>query len=318
MFVYYEDFIKNDKRNIFQMFLSLLKHNSTIFFIFCDCNCDKNSKKENKEKKKGTNDIFTRIAVLVLSFNLFILYNIVTEFDLSSLHYFVHRDDKTDIKAINRFLICLVAFLYIPILMLKYYLSRKEFLWYANRKINEIKEKESKGNLIKRLHNIKSQVNLYKNKKEIYAKRVWIFGSVFLLFNLYLVACFLGIYNNSYSCLLCNVVVTILVVLVVLVGLFSISTICRWISRIELPKEEEDDNDGGDLSNDDKDKNCFKELKEYTLRYLIFKFSQRLNPSYYLYNESEIDEEFKPKKDKYNKKKKSHGNRNDNDTNTDA
>ena len=296
MFVYFEDYIKNDKRSFCQMFYSIIKYNSTIFFILDICNiCNQNSK----------NDNFTIIAIIILSINLFIFYNIATEFDLSTLHYFYHTDDNLDTNGITKFLFFLVICLYIPIYFLKYWLSRREFLWHAKRKIDMILtgNAQSKSRIVINLHTIKSQVNIYKNKKEKYAENIYKWGTIFLLFNLYLVACFLGIYNNSYWCLILNVLVTMAILFVFMLGVFFLSALLRCCSRVnpdDYDNNQNDDNDN-DLDEEHQKKccDCFQELCTYNWRYIFYKISQLLNPAYYIYKESKIDDEFKLDGKKY-------------------
>ena len=149
-----------DKKGFWKIFNSMIKHNSTIIFIFCEKN----------------NDFFARSAIAILSFNLYLLLNLLLMFNSSSLHLYKDRDyDLNEKFEIKYFIInvILTFFLCIPIIsFLKKLTSIKEFIFYKNYeydKIVDCKNLKREEKVIK-LHDIKIQISKFKNKMEKWAK----------------------------------------------------------------------------------------------------------------------------------------------------
>ena len=259
----YTQSLKEDKRTFFQMFLSMIVNNYTIIFTF---GCDKN-------------DLFIKASVIILYLSFYLFINILLMLNSSSLHLYVRKDKDTFVFSSFLINIFIPALLYIPISIIKRLISIKEFRidkiyeYYCVKIDKNLNKKQKKL----KIHDIDTIV---KKFREIYKERsfmLFIIGSVFLIFNWYLMTCFCGIYVNSFGCLLSNTLISFIFAMVIYTIIFLISSFCR--------------------------KNSLSQKKEYQ-----FTIAKYLNPTYILYNEKLYNEENdtnrKEKNEKSNLKEK--------------
>ena len=137
-------------------------------------------------------------------------FNLLTEFDLRHLHLYIHRwNEETDssvAKFINTFLPFII--LYLPIAWIKKALSMSMFCLEEEEKIKKYEELYSKSNPGKyniKIQQEKSNIKKYRNNKETNAQIVGLLGGCLLFFNWYLATSFCGVYNNSFDCIVVNV-----------------------------------------------------------------------------------------------------------------
>ena len=232
----YSKAFKEDRRGFFFTFISLIKNNSTLLFVI---SCD-------------TNDLFTRVSVLILTLSFYIFINILFMFNTSILHLYIGKDDFDKYESKNVIMNLLIPFilLYIPIMLLKKITSIREFFYEQNYRFskvvndyesNRIKHSymydkvvndDERKRIVKaqtqlRLHDIETQISKFKNYMDYWEKFVFWGGFIFLLFNFYLTTCFCGIYQNSFGCLISNTVMSMVFTFGISFIFFLISTILR-------------------------------------------------------------------------------------------
>ena len=217
---------KKDKSFIssfFSLFLSKYIPHSTLFFIFPWFLLTKND----------ADGYFVKLVVLVLYIALFMTFNMLTEFDLRHLHLYIHRwNEETDssvAKFVNIFLPFII--LYIPIAWIKKALSITVFCLQENAKIEDYEEKYKRrapGKYQIKCQQEKSNIKKFRNNMETNSRLVLILGGLLLFFNWYLATSFCGVYNNSFDCIVVNVLYSILYTKIFSVILHLVSTIIKY------------------------------------------------------------------------------------------
>ena len=219
----FEKSIKQDKRGLLQMLLSLIKNNNTIFFIF---NYD-------------NNDLFAKGSVLILSLSIYVFINIILMLDSSLLHLYVGRDKDLGEKfegtsfAIN---ISIPSLMYIVISLVKKRVSLNEFIYDKLDEYREIckeicKNDNEKKKQILKMHSIQTDVSKFKNKTESNTTFIFVVGIIFLIINWYVATCFCGIYENSFSCLITNALMSMIFTFILTLILYIISSIFRYFAK---------------------------------------------------------------------------------------
>ena len=159
----------------------------------------------------------------------------------SSLHLYLHKDK--DLNEKNRGIFFFINLFLYPILLyilssvFKRIISIREFIFdkiYESEVIKSDKDykgKKNEGKKSLKLHNIKTEISKYLNqKKGICSILFLVCGSIFILFNCYLVTCFCSVYNNSISCLCVNIIMSVLSGFILTLVLFAISSFLRYMS----------------------------------------------------------------------------------------
>ena len=234
---------KSDKRGLLRLIFSMIKNNNTIFFVIF--------KKEN--------DLFALVSVIILSLNFYIFINAFLMFNSSSLHLFIDQDTDLEEKTKGKYIflnILVPSLLYYVTSKIKKRTSIKEFICDKNyqyeKVFNDPKIKDGEKNI--RIHDLITDVSKFKNEKEQDTNTVLLYGIIFLIFNWYFITCFLGIYENSYDCLILNVFISLIFTLIFTLIVFVFSSILRYLG-IKLDKS------------------------------LLFRISQFLNPIHNFYDE---------------------------------
>ena len=237
-----------DGRSFLEIYISMIKYNSTLAFMFYYfkeiAKNDKGQKREAHPKYEGIkmdNDIFIRSSVFVLTFNVYIFFNILLMFNSSSLHLYLHKDKDLNEKYrgvfffINLFLYPILF--YILSSVFKRITSIREFIFdkiYECQVIKSDKDYKGKKNEPKKnlkLHEIKTEVSKYLNQKKGIRSILFLVGSsIFVLFNCYLVTCFCSVYNNSIFCLIVNIIMSVLFGFILTLILFALSSFLRYKS----------------------------------------------------------------------------------------
>ena len=214
---------KNDIRGFFEIFFSMVKYNSTLFYpIFWG----------NKDK----NDIYVRTSVIVLTINIHIFFNLLFVRTSSSLHLYKDRDkDLKEKFSVGCFL---VNFILYPLLfyaistIFKKIVSYREFIYNKSCTLNDIElSKEynlKKGKKKLKIHDIQSKTSKLLNFRSGKWSFIY-FGIclVFLIFNCYFVTCFTGVYNNSIDCLFLNIFMSAIFSIIFTLSIFALSALLR-------------------------------------------------------------------------------------------
>ena len=230
------------------------------------------------EKQDG-NDIYTIISVFILTIYVYIFVNLLIMINGPSLHLYRRKDKgKFSFQSFlaNFFLPYLIF--YISILKLKKDLSVKEFIdlqyydlyHFLNENHNEM-DKRKIVNLIKlKIHNLETEISKKKNEHQKGMKRILYGGLVLILLTWIYMYCFLGIYENSYDCLIVNLVLSVVYSLIVshLVYLLSVS-----IRKCVIPKDQKEKDEEIEKRNEKCNIKMF--IKEK-----IFYISELFNPQY--------------------------------------
>jgi hypothetical protein len=282
---------KKDDRSFFAFLWSLFKSNNTLYFIIF---------------KDVYNKIFARLALLILSFNLYIFVNIIFMNDNSSLHLYIGKElyEKTEPGkvVINLFLIPFIV--YMITLHIKKYLSVNEFYCRQMHNICIILKVYQKKRYVRvlRLHNVETEISKFKDEMESREFKVVFYGSIFLFFNWYLVVCYNGIYTHSLDCVLSNVFNSIFFAILFTSGLYLLSAPLR---KLSLCKFQISNAQQSEESEQPKKKSAkAEEVDDESFYKFFYIFSQVLNPSYWIYK---LGECFKKSKNKKKEKKKKEG-----------
>ena len=265
---------KKDNRSFCSFLLSLIKSNNTLYFIIY---------------KDGYNKIFARLALLILSFNLYIFVNIIFMNDNSSLHLYIGKDLYESIEPgkmfINLFLIPFIV--YMITLHIKKYLSVNDFYYRQMHNIDKIMVLKNRYVKVLRLHNVETEISKFKDEMESRERKVVFFGSIFLFFNWYLVVCYNGIYTHSLDCVLSNVFNSIFFAILFTLGFYSLSAPLRKLGLCKFQNsntQQSEQSEQSEQSKQQKKKSKKSSKTDDDNFYKIFYISsQVLNPSYWIY-----------------------------------
>ena len=249
---------------------------------------DSTQKIKEKKKVEGEliiidNDLFTKAAVVILPFNMFILLNIVIMINSSSLHLYLGKDinDKFETK----YMIINFIFPFISYYLSGYIqslLSIREFFLDQYENIEMILKKYKKKEMrILRLHNVETEISKFKNKLKSNTEKIFKFGLLFLFLNWYYITCFGGIYNHSLDCLILNTFLSIIFALFVSMIIYALSAYIRKSSLNE--------------------NSLFHNKKFYNI-------SKKLNPIFCFRKKSKLQKKLK-KKDNKNQSENENNNR---------
>ena len=158
-------------------------------------------------------------------------FNILMEFDLSDLHLFIHSDEYSKSTFVNYFLNLIPPLLvYLLLHFFRKSLSLREFYLEEKDKIKKIgKESCNKLKYEINLHKERTKIKKFRNNLEHSIKLINFLGLIIVSYNYYLVSCFCGIYQNSFGCIVVNVLTSI-------ASTFIFSIIVHGIESIK-PKE---------------------------------------------------------------------------------
>ena len=211
---------KSENRGLLRLIFSMIKNNNTIFFVIF--------KKEN--------DLFALVSVIILSLNFYIFINAFLMFNSSSLHLFIDQDTDLEEKTKGKYIflnILVPSLLYYVTSKIKKRTSIKEFICDKNYQYENVynNAKLNKGEKKIRIHDLITDVIKFKNTKEKDANIVFLYGIIFLVFNCHFITCFLGIYENSYDCLILNVFISLIFTLIFTSTIFVFSSILRFSAK---------------------------------------------------------------------------------------
>ena len=213
---------KGDNRNIFKMFLPVLKNNSTIYYTY---------------NPKSKDNKLLRISILILCFSFYVCLNVFLAFNMSMVQVYINFNLGYCI--LNIFIPCLLC---VPMILIRKFMSQKELLCkiaiYKEKKINKSqkdknsKKEEIKNSEDKERNEIIKEIDNYKKSIYIYG----ISGILFLIFNWILVTSFCGIYPNSIGSLTLNTFISMIGEFVISAIFYLIGSTLRFYS---LKKEKQ-------------------------------------------------------------------------------
>ena len=208
---------KSENRGLLRLIFSMIKNNNTIFFVIF----------------YKPNDFFAIVSVIVLSLNFYIFLNALFMFNSSSLHLFLDQDIDLNEKTKGKYFllnILIPSLLYYVTSRIKKRTSIKEFVYDKNYQYEKVLKNFKGGERNIRIHDLITDVSKFKNIKEQDTNTVFIYGIIFLVFNWYFITCFLGIYENSYDCLILNVFMSLIFTLIFTLIIFIFSSILRYLA----------------------------------------------------------------------------------------
>ena len=193
---------------------------NTLIFVLpncstCCCKCEKKCgclKCCDSLEKYDKDRYYIKSAVAILYVGCLMLFNILFEFDLSTLHLF-NNHKKVFGGKIHGWFINIIPYFLVCFLInfFKDSLSLREFYLEEMMRINYISDKYEKNNTKKiiLLHKEVTRIKKFRNNLENNIKLIARSGLVILAFNFYLVTCFCGIYENSFGCVIINIIYSI-------------------------------------------------------------------------------------------------------------
>ena len=228
---------KEDKRNIWQLLWSVIKNNSTIILVF---------------RRKHYEEMFIMASLIILFISLYLCINTFLLYNISMVKLYTGCF-KFGNFVLNIFLTSF--FISIIMIIIKKYMTYKDFI-YAHvtqiEKINQKKSKKKNKNKSKNKREIsngsKSELrseasddidnthiysNLNSRFKRSFKKITLIYGLIgiiFLIFNCILVTSFCGIYSNSVGELVLNTFLSIIFSTLIRILFFLIGVILRFFS----------------------------------------------------------------------------------------
>ena len=228
----HEDLVKYKKEENLSCILMFLKlffanyfPNSSPFFIIPWCT------KVYKES------IILKLLFLILIITLYMIFNIFTEVNTSTLHVIsnhVYEEDSPSHldRVINFFFPFIVLFF--PIAWIRKSLFKTQYIVRINEKIKKYeddlnKNQDQKDNTKRiELKKIESDIEKTQNNYQIQTKLVFIYGGILLFINWILVASFCGIYTNSSGDMLLNTFISILWSILFSLLLNAAATLCKY------------------------------------------------------------------------------------------
>ena len=191
-----------DKRSLCQMYFSLIKNNSTIYYIFS----------EQHES------IFIKWSILIIFINLHLCLNTFFLTEMPQVKLYLGSFTFGNFLR-NIFILCLI--INILIIVIKKYITSRAFIYELNIEKEKIyiHNNDNKSNidfLNDYLIRIKKEIDNHKIIMKTRAIIYGILGIIFLIFNCILVTSFCGVYSNSVGGLILNSLMSILLSSIIL------------------------------------------------------------------------------------------------------
>ena len=159
-------------------------------------------------------------------------FNILTEFNLSTLHLYIHKFNDESSSGVDKFINMFLPFivLYVPIAWVKKSLSLTLFCLEESDKIDFIKNNKKYINNRKTVlfKGEETRVKKFRNRIETNTRLIIFYGLILLFFNWYLATSFCGIYHNSFLCVIVNMLCSIGYTKAFSFGLHLLSTLFKY------------------------------------------------------------------------------------------
>ncbi len=220
-----------DKRNIWQLLLSVIKNNSTIILVF---------------RRKHYEELFIMASLIILFISLYLCLNTFLLYNISMVKLYMGCISFGNF-VLNIFLTSF--FISIIIIVIKKYMTNKDYIYNTiieneeiiqniqNKKKNKNKRENIKNNNKSTVSTESDRAHKLSDKnipfKDTMNKRILIYGLIgilFLIFNCILVTSFCGIYSNSVGGLVLNTFLSIIFSTLIRILYFLIGVILRFYS----------------------------------------------------------------------------------------
>jgi len=226
---------KEDKRNIWQLLLSVIKNNSTIILVF---------------RRKHYEELFIMASLIILFISLYLCLNTFLLYNISMVKLYMGCISFGNF-VLNIFLTSF--FISIIIIVIKKFMTNKDYIYSRvincdeyiknkeNKKKNKSKRKDIKNSKKSenhstvssdsdRSHNLSDTNNNFRRSMEKKKLIYGLIGILFLIFNCILVTSFCGIYSNSVGGLVLNTFLSIIFSTLIRILYFLIGVILRFYS----------------------------------------------------------------------------------------
>ena len=204
----------------FRWFAKMVSENTALFSLVCS--------------KYDKNDFFIKHSVLIISISFYISINIVFQINTSTLHLFLTPDEKFGAYIPGWFYNILPnIFAYFLIHFFKDSLSLREFYLEEYERIDHISHnlRISKYQFheweIKKKYEI-TRIKKFRNNLANNIRLTIIFGLIILLIDLYYITVFFSVYENSFWCVVVNILMSILIHIGFFAIVHLISSICNF------------------------------------------------------------------------------------------
>ena len=191
--------------------------------------------------KGDKNGYFIKCSVLVLYISFYISVNIFFQFNSDTLHLFVQSNGKMGASIPGWILNILPnLFVYFLIHFFKDSLSLREFYLHEKKRIEHIKEIKEKYLTLEKYEtswemkkkNEITRIKKFRNNLENNIRLSILFGLIILFIDGYYISVFFSVYQNSFWCVIVNVLMSILMH----IGFFAIVHLVSSFSNINLAK----------------------------------------------------------------------------------
>ena len=214
----YQDIIKGkkDERNIIKLWLSLIKNNSSLYFVF--------------NKKNKYEDLFVKASLIILLLNIYLFFNTFLLYKMSMVK--LYKGDFTFGNFILNIFITTLPKSIIAILIKKF-LGITNFLqnisiFLEKNVISSTDQSQSQNSDRHKAHILSNMIVRYKRKEKLNILIYAAIGIVFLVFNCVLVSSFCGIYSNSVDELFLNTFMSLLLSNFFRAIFYLIGTVLRY------------------------------------------------------------------------------------------
>ena len=204
----------------FRWFAKMVSENTALFSLVCS--------------KYDKNDFFIKHSVLIISISFYISINIVFQINTSTLHLFLTPDEKFGAYIPGWFYNILPnIFAYLLIHFFKDSLSLREFYLEEYERIDHISH-----NLIIRKYQFHeweikkkyeiTRIKKFRNNLANNIRLTIIFGLIILSIDLYYITVFFSVYENSFWCVVVNILMSILIHIGFFAIVHLISSFCNF------------------------------------------------------------------------------------------
>jgi hypothetical protein len=207
-----------DNRSLLKMLLSVIKNNSTIYYVFFE---------------KTKDDIFIRYSTLILCISFYICLNLFLVFDMDMVR--LYTNFKFNCFNLYIYAPCLVS---VPVIIIKKFMSMKVLSYRVSETIKLFEKRREKRScknqsITSIKHDFEVEISKYK---QYFIKATYIYGFsglAFLIINCVLVTPFCAIYPNTVSKLVVNTIVSIIGSCVLICIFYLLGVILRRFSIIK-------------------------------------------------------------------------------------
>ena len=188
---------------LFRWIAKMVSDNTVLFSLFCS--------------EYDKNGFFIKCSVLIISISFYITVIIAFQFNTSTLHLFLSPDEEFGAYIPGWFLNVLPnLFAYLLIHFFKDSLSLREFYWEEKDRIDFINSKLAMHKYEFNEWEVKKKIEItrikkFRNNLANNIRLTIIFGLIILSIDCYYISVFFSVYDNSFWCIVVNILMSILV-----------------------------------------------------------------------------------------------------------